>query len=102
MYRMPNWLADSFFVEMCAETRKPEGWDKPGKTRNEAWDLSYYAIGLCVSPMIRAESIDWASPPGWAAEWDENSLVSKVGEKERFAYGRAPSYDVAAAAKILA
>lgn len=80
MYLMPSWLPDWFYNELCAEVRTEKGWQNPAGARNEAWDLSYYAIGLCVSELIRVEHIDWANPPSWAAPIDRNDFV-RVADK---------------------
>lgn len=93
MFRLPDWLADWFFKELCAETKTDKGWANKGGARNEAWDLAYYCIGACVSPLIRVESIDWAKPPAWAEAWNRNSLVSKAGQPEVFANMETPRYD---------
>jgi phage terminase large subunit GpA-like protein len=77
MIRWGNWLPDAWFSEMCVETRDEKGWHNPRNFRNEAWDLTYYAIGLCVSVSLRTEGIDWTNPPGWAAPWDRNDMVFK-------------------------
>lgn len=102
MYRTPDWLSDSFYAELCAEVRTPKGWENAGRARNEAWDLSYYCIGLCVSELIRVEYIDWANPPGWAAPWDSNDLVRDAGSERRFANAESVNYDFAELAKVLA
>lgn len=82
MYRTPDWLPDWFYKELCAEVRTAKGWSDPrGKRRNEAWDLSYYAIGACVSQLIRVEMIDWTKPPIWADVWDRNPLVLSASSK---------------------
>ena len=101
MYRFPDWLPDQFFVEMCAEVRTEKGWIRTGRVHNEAWDLGYYAIGLCVSSLIGVERINWENPPTWAAEWDKNDLVANAG-KERFAVSRRSDYDFAALGRVLA
>ena len=93
MYRFPNWLSDKFFSELCSEIRTPKGWENSSNSRNEAWDLSYMMIGLCVSELIRVERIDWANPPGWAAEWDKNDMIRKVDDKPRFAAEKAEPVD---------
>lgn len=85
MYRFSDWLSDKFFAELCAEVRTDKGWENPANERNEQWDLSYACIGLCVSELIRVEVIDWENPPGWAAEWDKNDLVSEPEAPTRFA-----------------
>lgn len=100
MYRTPDWLSDQFYAELCSEVRTPKGWDKKGK--NEAWDLSYYCIGLCVSELVRAEHIDWQNPPSWAAEWDDNDLVRSASEQVRFANSANMEYDFGKFAKVLA
>lgn len=85
MYRIPNWLPDWWYQEMCAETRTPKGWEKRQHANNEAWDLSYYCIGVCVSPLMLVEKMDWANPPKWAADWDQNILISLPDQPKRFA-----------------
>lgn len=70
----PDWLPDDFFQEMVAEVRTAKGWEKQ-QSRNEAWDLLVYAIALALFRPIKLEHMDWESPPGWAAEWDDNDLV---------------------------
>lgn len=103
MVRFPDWLPDNFYAELCSEVRTDKGWEDPrGKARNEAWDLAYYCIGLCVSEILRVEKFDWSNPPGWAKEWDSNDLVVNVSQKERFAQSEAGSYDFAKLASSLA
>ncbi|ENB7451862.1 phage terminase large subunit family protein [Pseudomonas aeruginosa] len=85
MYRFPDWLPDWWYQEMCAEDRTAKGWLKRPHTKNEAWDLSYYCIGVCVSSLLLVEKMDWQKPPAWADEWDRNSLVSAPEEAPRFA-----------------
>jgi len=77
MVFFPEWLPDWWYVELCAETKTAKGWVNPGKARNESWDLLIYCMALCHSSKIRLPHIDWDNPPGWAAPWDENDLVSK-------------------------
>lgn len=102
MYRLPNWLPDWWYQEMCAETRTPKGWEKRAHARNEAWDLSYYCIGVCVSTVLLVEKMDWANPPKWAAEWDTNILISKPNAPKRFAQATKPKYDFAKLAEAMA
>jgi phage terminase large subunit GpA-like protein len=102
MYRYPDWLSDSFFSELCVETRTEKGWENLSNQRNEQWDLSYYAIGLCVSELIRAEHIKWQEPPGWAAEWEKNDLVRQVEQAPRFANTLQSVYDFSEFGKALA
>ncbi len=86
MYHMPEWLPDRFYSELCVEVKvEGKGWQNVNKLRNEAWDLSYYVLGLCVSPkMLAVELMDWDNPPGWAKPWDKNDLVSTADDKMRF------------------
>ncbi len=102
MYRYPSWMADAFFMELCAERRTDKGWIPTERRRNEAFDLGYYAIGVCVSTLLRAEQIDWEHPPSWAAPWDRNDLISSVTEPERFANPADKGYDFSRFAEKLA
>lgn len=102
MYRFPDWLSDSFFSELCVEVRTDKGWENLSGQHNEAWDLSYYCIGLCVSELIRVEHLKWQEPPGWAAEWDKNDLVRKVEQNVPFSNRLKSSYDFSSFGKALA
>lgn len=93
LVRFPDWLPDWFFMELCSERRTTKGWENPSHSRNEAWDLMYYCIGVCVSKLLMVEHIKWDNPPRWCAEWDSNDLVSKAEEPKRFAKQAAPEYD---------
>lgn len=101
MVSFPLWLEDWFYAEMTAETRTAKGWVNPKAYRNEAWDLFNYGLGLCYSKLIRLDLIDWSNPPGWAAEWDENDLVSGDFNK-RFEGQPKAEYDLAQLANTLA
>jgi len=101
MYRFPNWLPDWWYQEMTAETRGPKGWEKRAHAKNEAWDLSYYCIGLCVSPLLFVDKIDWSKPPLWAAEWDTNILISAKDEPKRFSQPAKPKHDFAKFAEAM-
>jgi phage terminase large subunit GpA-like protein len=102
MFRIADWFSDSLFNELCGEMRTPKGWMPAPGVRNEAWDLSYYMLGLCISELMRVEGIKWDSPPGWAAQWDTNDLVREAKNEPRFALGLKSSYDFAEMAKQLA
>lgn len=102
MVRIPTWMPDFVFTEMCVEIRTDKGWENPKNYRNEAWDLAYYAIGACVSPLLTLEHIDWNNPPLWAAKWDENALIFTEGNNTRFAKQQKDVYDWAKFAKELA
>lgn len=102
MYRTPDWLSDSFYAELCVEVRTPKGWENIVGHSNETTDLSYYAIGLCISELVKVEHINWSSPPGWAEEWDKNFLVRTPVQERPFAGSLKSDFDFAAAAKTLA
>jgi len=93
MFVTPDWMPDFVYSELCAEVRTAKGWENPLSSRNEAWDLSYYMVGLCVSPLVRIEQMDWENPQGWAAPWDENSLITAPFNNKRFAHEPKNSYD---------
>lgn len=102
MYRTPDWLSDKFYSELCSEIRTIKGWENPAHTRNEAWDLSYYCLGVCVSELIRAETIDWNNPPKWAAPWDRNDMIREPAAEPKFAKPNEASYDFSSFGKALA
>lgn len=102
MYRTPDWLPSWFYGELCAEVRTGKGWEHAHGTRNEAWDLSYYCIGLALSQMVRVEAIDWNNPPSWAAEWDNNDFVREADGEKPFGNGVKSKFNFGAAAKSLA
>lgn len=102
MYRFPDWAEDWWYREMCAEVRTPKGWENPNGYRNEAWDLSYYCIGGCISKLLRLEHIDWNNPPGWCAEWDKNDLIRQANSEKKFAQDENPEYDFKKYAEKLA
>lgn len=102
MFRIADWFSDSLYTELCSEHRSDKGWEKAEGIRNEAWDLSYYCIGLCVSELLRVEHLNWQEPPGWAAEWDSNDLVREPEQEARFANQLKSTYDFAQFGKALA
>lgn len=102
MIHFADWLPVWFYKELCAENRTEKGWVNTQGTRNEAWDLLYYALGACASPLLMIEKIDWSRPPSWAAEWDRNPLVSKPDEKDRLNTGEPVVYDFSNLGKALA
>lgn len=74
--RWPNWLEDWWYSELTVEEKDVRGnWVAPKGTRNEAWDLLVYCYVAIQSRDIKAQMIEWSSPPAWAAEWDVNALV---------------------------
>lgn len=98
----PKWLPDWFYSELTAERRGNKGWENKRALRNEAWDLATYAIAIALSRVVRIETIDWDDPPSWAAEWDDNDLVSKVIGEKRFVEKEKDEYDLAKLAEDLA
>lgn len=102
MMRFPSWLSDSFFGELCVEMRTEKGWENISGQRNEAFDLCYYAIGLCVSELIRIEVINWLEAPGWAAEWDHNDFVREPDKQSFITDPLKSTYDFASFGKALA
>ena len=81
---VPTWMPDWFYRQMTNEVRKANGkWVKIGSRRNEAFDLTSYALALAMRPvepdspfeLIRWQMIDWSAPPTWASEWDTNDHV---------------------------
>lgn len=104
MYHMPDWLPDEFYQELCVEVHEPgKGWQNPNQARNEAWDLSYYALALCISPkMLAVESIDWDNAPGWARTHDENDLVRDADKATRFVPKPKSSFNFSSIAEQLA
>lgn len=86
MLRYPNWMPGWFFKQMTNEIRDAKGWKKIGSRRNEAFDLTAYALALAMRPVemdspfdnIQAHRIGWDDAnnvPPWAAEWDDNDHV---------------------------
>lgn len=86
-FRFPIWAPNFFYTQICAEERTAKGWTAPSGRRNEAWDLSYYCIGLCLHPDINLERITWEDPdrvPGWAKAWDQNDFLMKSDQVKTF------------------
>lgn len=75
MVRFPHWTPDFIYKQLTTEIRTAKGWENPPDRRNEAWDLLYYSLGVCLHKTIRIEHIKWDAPPIWAAEWDDNDMV---------------------------
>lgn len=73
----PDWLGKWFYDELVAEKRNEEGWDKPNGAKNEAFDLFCYAEAAFLVKLSDhwQDVFNWACPPAWAAEWDDNSGV---------------------------
>lgn len=82
MIVFPDWLEDWFWLELVAEVKTEKGWLNPRKLRNEAWDLLVYTKAICLHHRINIEHLDWDDPPGWADDWDANSLVFNPNKPE--------------------
>lgn len=68
-----GWL----YTQLTTEVRTARGWENPSRRKNEAFDLLYYCVGICLTQQIRLEHIDWNKPPSWASpDWDTNILVT--------------------------
>ena len=101
--RLPKWLPDWVFAEFCSEIFKAKGWEKlPGK-RNEAWDLLYYLLGLCMSRHLKCNRPEfWSNLPVWADPEDpDNPFVINEGS-EPFAEKRKKRYDLSEIASKIA
>lgn len=102
MIRFPNWLPDWFYKELTAERRTEKGWEATQGTRNEAWDLLYYTLGVCASQLLQIEKIDWLNPPSWADVWSKNPLVVKPNDPDALTPVLDPTYNFADLGKALA
>lgn len=71
-----DWLEASFFDELTAETRTDKGWQQKKGVRNEAFDLHVYNRAACI--VLKAEQIDWRTPPEWAAPFDKRKAINLV------------------------
>lgn len=68
---IPSWLHQSWFDELTAEVRKPDGtWMKVRK-RNEAFDLCGYIRACCLRLGVDKPAF-WEAPPPWALPLSEN------------------------------
>lgn len=98
-----NWFEDWFWSEMVAETKNEKGdWVNLRKVRNEAWDLCAYGLALAVSKEIKWDRIDFDEPPGWAAEWDENTLVFNPATSQSLLVAARPRRSLSELAGLLA
>lgn len=78
----PDWLPDTFYEELVAETRTAKGWEKDhDNVRNESLDLFVYALALNI--YLKVEKINWESPPSWATEWEKNSNIVTAETKPK-------------------
>lgn len=104
MIRIPKWNPAWLFKEFCSEILKDKGWIKaPGIRNNEAWDLLYYALGLCMTKYIKCERPSfWKNVPNWADPLDPtNPFIVKPG-REAFAEPEKSRYDLTEIASKIA
>lgn len=76
-----DWLDESFFDELTAETRTGKGWESPNGVRNEEADLHAYNRAACI--ILKAEQIDWQKPPSWAAPFEKRAVINPVEQRPR-------------------
>lgn len=96
----PNWLIEEF----CSEAKDKKGvWQKlPGK-RNEAWDLFYYLLGLCMSRHVRCHRPTfWDEPPAWADPADPANPFVFRSDQEMLAEKPKTGYDLSSIASKIA
>ena len=100
---LPNWMPDWLFEEFCSETIGKKGWEKLAGKRNEAWDLLYYLLGLCMTPMLKANLPSfWRNIPVWAdRDNPENPFVVSEGS-QAFAEPKKKRYNLAEIASKIA
>lgn len=82
----PEWLPDSFYDELAAETRDKSGKWKKVRARNEALDLWVYVLAGCWK--LGAHKLKWDKPPPWAMPADENSQRVTADERREEQAGR--------------
>ncbi|TJV77499.1 MAG: hypothetical protein E5X45_27480 [Mesorhizobium sp.] len=98
----PHWAENWLYTQLTSEFRTDKGWEKPGKKRNEAFDLLYYCVAIAIHAPIRLEQMDWQKPPAWADEWDKNELVFGEHDQPPFQKPKTKKFDLAALAQRLA
>lgn len=102
MIRFPTWAPNWVYKQLTTEERTAKGWENKGQSRNETFDLSYYALGICLHPDIRLEHINWEKPPAWAETWDKNILIIKPEAKHPLIQTSKPKFDLAKIAAEMA
>lgn len=78
----PDWLPKSYFDELSAEVRNPNGTWMQVKKRNEAFDLHGYIRAACLRLGVDKIS-NWDNAPLWAAPLTFNSDVISSDERRR-------------------
>lgn len=73
-FTWPDYLLERWYHEICIEIRTAKGWECPPDGRNEAWDLSYYAYGICLH--LKCDRIAWDKAPTFARPHAQNPYVT--------------------------
>lgn len=102
MIHFADWLEDWWFNELCAERRTDKGWEATQGVRNEAWDLLYYCLGACISPLLKVEHFDWLKPPIWASDEPGNPMILVTGQEKSVASDQKTAYDLTRLGQMLA
>lgn len=99
----PNWLGPNFYKELTVEMKDPKTgrWINPNKYRNESWDLLVYCLAGLLHAPVGWEHIQWDQPPTWAAEWDHNDMVFKIGGETPFEDDEEETTDLSALGELL-
>ncbi len=83
---IPGWLPASWFDELKAEVRNPDGtWTKVRK-RNESFDLCAYIRAAILR--LGGDKINWDAPPEWARPLAENPDVITSEQRRELQDGR--------------
>lgn len=88
-FHVPKWLPTSFWDEMRAEVRQPNGTWRKVRKRNEALDLCNYIRAACL--YLKADRMDWTKPPEWAETLDKNPYVITAEQRRRMQEGTQPA-----------
>ena len=81
-FHAPKWLANTYFDELRAEVRQPNGTWKKIRARNEALDLWVYALAICEALGFGARgTLKWEKPPEWALPLDANAEMITPEER---------------------
>ncbi len=75
-----GWLAQSFFDELEAEVRLPNGTWSQVRKRNESFDLCRMIRAGLLSLQIDKIK-DWNAVPAWLAPLDKNSEIVSVEDR---------------------
>lgn len=94
-FHAPDWLPQSWFDELKAETRDSKGKWKKLRARNEALDLWVYALAVCEALGFGAKGrLSWDSPPEWALPQSDANAEIIEREERRAEQAAASSADV--------